>query len=105
MFKNLISLILGNNKDTDIKDHLVDIRDVAFIIATVFFATLLGIVFHKFGFSDVTVIAWYILAVQIIAVRVSGRLVNAIISLICVVVFNFSLSNPNIHCSPMTPTT
>ena len=94
MFKNLISLILGNNKDTDIKDHLVDIRDVAFIIATVFFATLLGIVFHKFGFSDVTVIAWYILAVQIIAVRVSGRLVNAIISLICVVVFNFFFIEP-----------
>ena len=68
MFKNLINLVLGNNKDTDRNEHPVDIRDVAFIVATVLFATLLGIIFHKFGFSDVTVIAWYILAVQIVAV-------------------------------------
>ncbi|MCR5330701.1 MAG: DUF4118 domain-containing protein [Lachnospiraceae bacterium] len=92
MLKNLTGFVLGKN--TDIKDHSVDIKDVVFIFATVLFATLLGIVFHRFGFSDVTVIAWYILAVQIVAVRVSGRLVNAFISLICVIVFNFFFIEP-----------
>ena len=90
MFKNLINIILGNNKGSGISGRLGIIRDVTFILATVLLATLLGIVFHRYGFSDVTVIAWYILAVQIIAVRISGIHVNAIISLICVIVFNFS---------------
>ena len=94
MFKNLIGFVLGKNKNTDINDRSADIRDVTFIFATVLVATLLGIVFHRFGFSDVTVIAWYILAVQIVAVRVSGRLVNAFISLVCVVVFNFFFIEP-----------
>ena len=94
MLKNLINIILGNNKGSDISDRLGIIKDVTFIIATVLFATLLGIVFHRYGFSDVTVIAWYILAVQIISVRVSGFYINAIISLICVIVFNFFFTEP-----------
>ena len=94
MLKNLINIILGNNKGSDISDRLGIIKDVTFIIATVLFATLLGIVFHRYGFSDVTVIAWYILAVQIISVRVSGIYINAIISLICVIVFNFFFTEP-----------
>ena len=94
MFKNLISFVLGNNRTPEKNDRSADIRDLIFIIATVLFATLLGIVFHRFGFSDVTVIAWYILAVQIVALRVSGRLVNAVISLICVIVFNFFFIEP-----------
>ena len=94
MFKNLINIILGNNKAADINDRSAGIKDTVFMIVTVLLATLLGILFHRFGFSDVTVIAWYILAVQIIAVRVSGILVNAIISLVCVVVFNFFFAEP-----------
>lgn len=94
MLKNLISIILGNHKGSDISDRSVDIKDISFMILTVLLATLLGIAFHRFGFSDVTVIAWYILAVQIIAVRVPGIPVNAIISLICVVVFNFFFTEP-----------
>lgn len=94
MFKNLINIILGNNKGSGISGRLGIIRDVTFILATVLLATLLGIVFHRYGFSDVTVIAWYILAVQIIAVRISGIHVNAIISLICVIVFNFFFTEP-----------
>ncbi len=94
MFKNLISIILGNNKSSEISGRRGLIRDMTFMIAIVLFATLLGIIFHRYGFSDVTVIAWYILAVQIIAVRVSGIHVNAIISLICVIVFNFFFIEP-----------
>ncbi len=94
MFKNLINIVLGNDKNSDINDRTVDMKDIAFIIATILFATLLGIVFHRFGFSDVTVIAWYILAVQIIAVRVSDMFINALISLICVIVFNFFFTEP-----------
>ncbi len=94
MFKNLIGFVLGRNRDNDINDRVIDIKDMIFVVTTVLLATLLGIAFHRFGFSDVTVIAWYILAVQIVAVRVSGMLVNAIISLICVVVFNFFFTEP-----------
>ncbi len=94
MFKNLINIILGNNKNSDINDHSADSKDMIFIIVSVLFATLLGIAFHRFGFSDVTVIAWYILAVQIIAVRVPGVMVNASISLVCVFVFNFFFTEP-----------
>ena len=94
MFKNLINVILGNNKRSDIDSRAAVIKDISFMIVTVLLATLLGIAFHRFGFSDVTVIAWYILAVQIIAVRVSGIHINAIISLICVIVFNFFFTEP-----------
>ena len=94
MFKNLINIILGKNKNFEMNNRSVDAKDVVFIFSTILLATLLGIVFHKFGFSDVTVIAWYILAVQIVAVRVSGRLVNFLISLICVIVFNFFFIEP-----------
>ena len=94
MFKNLIGFVLGGKKDADKNNRPVDIADVVFILATISFATLLGIVFHWFGFSDITVIAWYILAVQIVAVRVSGRFVNVVTSLVCVFVFNFFFIEP-----------
>ena len=96
MLLKFINFVIGENITEGLngRDTKTALKDFIFILATVLSAIILGLIFHKLGFSDVTVIAWYILAVQLIAVRVSGRVTNAVVSIICVIVFNFFFTEP-----------
>ena len=96
MLLKFINFVIGKEKTGTIESEGTGLRykDFCFVIAAVFLATVLGVLFHNMGFSDVTVIAWYILAVQIVAIRISGGVVNAVVSFICVIVFNFFFTEP-----------
>ena len=96
MLLKLINFIIGGNKSEKLGNDkpIFERRDFFFMFFVIFIATILGLAFHKLGFSDVTVIAWYILAVQIVALRISGTIVNTIVSIICVIVFNFFFTEP-----------
>ena len=96
MLLKLINFVIGENKEEKLGNEklIFKRRDFFFVLFVIFIATILGLAFHKLGFSDVTVIAWYILAVQIVALRISGTIVNTIVSIICVIVFNFFFTEP-----------
>ena len=96
MLLKFINFVIGENKTEKISNRGIKsaLMDLIFVLVSVLWATILGLIFHKLGFSDVTVIAWYILAVQVVAVRVSGRVFNAVVSVICVIVFNFFFTEP-----------
>lgn len=96
MLLRFINFVIGENKNgkLDKSSSGLNYGDFIFVIGAVFIATVLGLMFHKLNFSDVTVIAWYILAVQVVAVRISGIFVNAVVSFICVIVFNFFFTEP-----------
>ena len=86
MFSRLTTWLPGNTlcrENAPVKAH-VRYKDVFSIAGIIGMVTLLGLLIHYLGFSDVSVITLYILAVQIIAVRVSGRISNAVVSLLCV---------------------
>ncbi len=78
----------------DLKDHPFGMKDMLIAVIVVALTTVLGLMFHIAGFSDVTIITLYILAVQIIAIQVSGLFSNAVISLVCVIAFNFFFTDP-----------
>ncbi len=96
MLLKLINFVIGGNKAKNLGNDKpgLESRDFFFVFFVILIATILGLAFHKLGFSDVTVIAWYILAVQIVAIRISGTIVNTIVSTICVIVFNFFFTEP-----------
>ena len=96
MFSRLTTWLLGNTlcrENAPVKAH-VRYKDVFSIAGIIGMVTLLGLLIHYLGFSDVSVITLYILAVQIIAVRVSGRISNAVVSLLCVAIYNFFFTDP-----------
>lgn len=70
------------------------VKDILVIAGIIALTTAIGSFFHLAGFSDATVITLYILAVQIIAIQSSGWRSNTIVSLICVIVYNFFFTNP-----------
>lgn len=70
------------------------VKDILVIAGIIALTTAIGSFFHLAGFSDATVITLYILAVQIIAIQISGWKSNAAVSLICVIVYNFFFTNP-----------
>ncbi len=78
----------------DVNEHPFGVKDLMIIVLIISITTIIGCLFHILGFSDVTVITLYILAVLIIAIQISGRFSNAVISLICVIVFNFFFTDP-----------
>lgn len=57
-------------------------------------ATLIGFVFHHFGFSEANIITVYILGVLVTAVLTNTRLYSIAYSLISVLVFNFFFTEP-----------
>lgn len=96
MFSRLTTWLPGNTlcrENAPVKAH-VRYKDVFSIAGIIGMVTLLGLLIHYLGFSDVSVITLYILAVQIIAVRVSGRISNAVVSLLCVAIYNFFFTDP-----------
>ncbi len=98
MFSRLTTWLPGNTlcrENAPVKAH-VRYKDVFSIAGIIGMVTLLGLLIHYLGFSDVSVITLYILAVQIIAVRVSGRISNAVVSLLCVAIYNFFFTDPNV---------
>lgn len=96
MFSRLTTWLPGNTlcrENAPVKAH-IRYKDVFSIAGIIGMVTLLGLLIHYLGFSDVSVITLYILAVQIIAVRVSGRISNAVVSLLCVAIYNFFFTDP-----------
>jgi two-component system sensor histidine kinase KdpD len=58
------------------------------------FATLLGLVFNSFGIGEANIIAVYLLAIVMISVTASNRLVSVVASGLSVILFNFFFTVP-----------
>lgn len=68
--------------------------DILKCFVSLFAATCLGILFHRFGFSEANIIMVYILSVLITAVITTYRGYSLVSSVISVIVFNFFFTEP-----------
>ncbi|MDD5968295.1 MAG: DUF4118 domain-containing protein [Anaerostipes sp.] len=75
-------------------DGFFSIGDIIKCFISLFAATCVGVVFHRFGFSEANIIMVYILSVLITAVITTYRGYSLASSIISVIVFNFFFTEP-----------
>ncbi|MEG1457692.1 MAG: sensor histidine kinase KdpD [Acetivibrio sp.] len=75
------------------------ILDVIKSFALLFFATLIGYIFSRLGFSEANIITIYILSVLITAIITTQRAYSLISSVISVLTFNFFFTDPQFTLS------
>lgn len=68
--------------------------DLAKVIGLTVLATVIGILFYRWGLREANIIMTYILAVLIAAVWTHGHVYGAMTSLLSVIVFNFFFAEP-----------
>lgn len=69
-------------------------KDLALAILSLILTTLVGLVFHVFGFSESNIITVYILGVLITSIITTGALTSLINSLLSVILFNYFFIEP-----------
>ena len=57
-------------------------------------ATLVGFLFYRLGFTEANIITVYILSVMLISVATKSSVCSLISSLLSVLIFNFSFTEP-----------
>lgn len=73
---------------------LLSLRDIGKSIAILILATLTGLVFAQFGFTEANIITIYILGVLVTSVVTTSRICSLISSIVSVLVFNFFFTVP-----------
>ncbi|MDO5411098.1 MAG: sensor histidine kinase KdpD [Lachnospiraceae bacterium] len=69
-------------------------QDILKCIAALLFATCLGLLFQKLGFTEANIITIYILSVLVIAVATTNRVYSLVSSIASVCIFNFLFTEP-----------
>lgn len=57
-------------------------------------STLIGLIFHKMGFSEVNIITLYILGVLLTSITTTNKIYSLVASILSVLIFNFFFTEP-----------
>lgn len=77
------------------KGHLVfSLKDLLFCVLALVLATLIGLLFQRFGFTDANIIMIYLLSVMVISAVVTNHIYILGSSIANVIVFNFFFTVP-----------
>lgn len=69
-------------------------KDFGKVLSILAVTTIIGMIFHNYGFSDTNIITVYILGVMISGILVSNRIFTLGLSVLCILSFNYLFTVP-----------